>query len=160
MSMKKKSNRALIITASICLASVILLVGFIALADPLTGKIKFNEVKNGAKTCEEIIISDPLREEAFLRGVEAVVTGESARGLADDFIEVTKGASYKKTLDASKGFWDIKLDFSADGQKYSVYLREEAVYVTKNKGYLFKIDSDNQEKYSEFYAAVEKILDE
>ena len=158
--MKKKSNRAGIITVSICLTAVILLVGFIALADPLTGMIKFNEVKNGAKACEEIVISDPLREEAFLMGAEAVITGESARGLADDFVEVTKGANYKKALDASKGFWDIKLDFSADGQKYSVYLREDAVYVTTNKGYLFEIDRENQEKYYEFYAAVEKILDE
>lgn len=149
----------MVIAVSICLVIVLLLIGVLALTDPIMGIVKFNEVKDGAENCSEIVVSDPLREEAFLRGVEAVVTGEQARELADGFATAVQGASYKKAIDASKGFWDIRLDFSTDAQRYSVYLKEDAFYVAKNKGYLFEIDTDRQEAYAEFFASVEKILD-
>ena len=149
----------MVIAVSICLVIVLLLIGVLALTDPIMGMVKFNEVKDGAENCSEIVVSDPLREEAFLRGVEAVVTGEQARELADGFAIAVQGASYKKAIDASKGFWDIRLDFSTAAQRYSVYLKEDAVYVAKNKGYLFEIDTDRQDAYAEFFATVEKILD-
>lgn len=157
---KKKSNRTLIIVSCICAAVAIALVCVLAFIDPIVGNVKLNKVRDAARDCTEAVIADPLHDASFYRGAEVILTDDEARKLADSFLAVTEDTSYKKVIDGSKGFWDMRVDFCTDEEKHTVYLREDSIYVAGNNGYLFEIDGDSDEKYASFYETVVSLLSE
>ncbi len=155
---KKKSNKLMIAVICICLALVISLVCLLAFIDPISGKIKLSKVREAAEQCTEIVISDPLHDESFYRGAEAILTDDEVRELAKDFLDVTENVSYHKSLDASKGFWDLRIDFCVGEEKHTVYLKEDSVYVVGKSGYLFKINEKATSKYADFYGRIVEKL--
>jgi hypothetical protein len=132
----------------------------LAFIDPIVGNVKLNKVRDAAKDCEEIVVFDPLHDDLFYRGAEKILTDNEAKEFADSFLDATEKTSYKKVIDGSKGFWDIKIDFYTDDEKYAIYLREDSVYVAGDNGYLFEINGEDQQMYTEFYETVVSLLSE
>lgn len=156
----KKRSRAITVAACICAVAVIALVGVLAFIDPIVGNVKLNKVRAAAKDCEEIVVFDPLHDDSFYRGAEKILTDNEAEKFADSFLDATKKTSYKKVIDGSKGFWNIKIDFYTDDEKHAIYLREDSVYVAGDNGYLFEINGEDQQMYTEFYETVVSLLSE
>ena len=156
----KRSNKSIIITACICATVIISLICVLAFTDPIVGRVKLNKIRGGAEACDVVVISDPLYDASFSRGAEVILTGDEARDIADRFLTATDDMSYEGTVDGIKGFWDTRIDFCTDDEKLTIYLHEDAVYVTNSKGYLFEIEDGCEETYEAFYNKVLEILDE
>ena len=158
---KKGKNLAIIITIVLCVVVMFILLFVFFFADMITGYRKISEVREKITVCDEILISDPLYDGGVLPGAgEVLVSDDETVAIAEEFIKVTDKLSYEKVLSGSTGFWDISLDFTVDGERYVVYLRNDGVYVAKTNGYLFSIKSQNKDAYADFYEKVNELIKE
>ena len=157
---EKKGNKAIIITVSICLSIVLVIVMTLTLVDPIVGKNKMKRAREIAQICDQIVISAPLYNDAFLQGAEVVVNGEEARALSDMFLDVTETASYDGYFDSLGGFWNTKLEFFSSEDRFAIYLKDDEIYVTKDtRGYRFEIDEVKEEAYETLVHMVNKMLE-
>ena len=158
---KKKGNKAIIVTLSICLSVILVIIMLLTLVDPLVGKSKMKRAREVASSCSEIVISAPLYKDAFLKGAEVVINGEEARLLSDMFLSVTEKASYDGSFDSPGGFWNTKIEFFTAEDRFAIYLKDDEVYVTKDtKGYKFEIDDKQEDVYEAFVHTVNQMLDD
>lgn len=147
-----KGNRALTVTVIVCAAIVAALVITLAFGNCWAGYAKLSKVRGNIEGCDEILISSPAYYDAYSSGAEAVLSGNDAKALANDFLSVSSKKDYQKTLDSSVGYWDTKITFYMGDDTYSVYVDENGFYVTGNSGYYF--ESKDTQAYSDFYAKV------
>ena len=159
MSKEKKKSNALIIAVCICCFILAVLLLVFAFADTVIGNIRLENVRDGAYECDSVIISSPLHSQGITRGAEATLDGDKARELADKFIEATEHTSFDELADGSKGFWHTKLTFISGDESFTVYLKDDEIYVTGKNAYIFEIDDSCENKYSELYDTVTSILD-
>ena len=157
----KKSNTIVIVTAVICAVLVAVLVYIFFLADMIAGKRLMSEVRDGIVECEEILISDPRYDGGvLLDAAEALVTGDEALALVAEFLTMTEKVSYKTVLKANTIFWDVSMSFFVGDGEYTVYLREDGVYVADGKGYMFTVGDKKAGEYFGFYQRVNDIIEE
>ena len=157
----KKNNKVVIISASICGAVIAIIVLLLTVTEPIIGIIKLSNVREAAESCDEIVISAPLYKDAFLQGAEAVVIGEDAKALSDAFIKATENTDFDDVYVSASGFWDTKLEFYGDGERYSGYLCDDEIYVARGvKVYRFEIEDECEALYEAFLSRVNSILDE
>lgn len=158
---EKNSNRAIIITLSICLSVILIIVLLLTIVDPIVGHLKMKNVIEVARSCNEIVISAPLYKDSFLQGAEVVINAEEAKSLADVFLDVIEKASYDGSFDSLGGFWNTKIEFFSSEDRCAIYLKDDEVYVTKDtKAYQFEIDDDQEEMYEAFLRRINEILED
>ena len=159
-TVRSRGNTAVIVTAIICALLVAVLLYMFFFADMIAAKSLLSDVRKGIDGCTEVLVADPLYDGGVLPdAAETLVTGDEAMALAQELISITHKASYKSVLKTTSGFWDISLCFFVGDDEYTVYLREDKVYVADGKGYLFDIDEKNSEAYAEFYQKINNMLD-
>ena len=150
----------IIIILSVCAVIVAGITVTVAFFDNWSGNIKLSKIRNGIDTCDEVLISSPLYFDDYSSGAEAVLNGEDARAISESLSEVSEEMKFCGTVDGSLGYWDTKLTLISGEEKYTVYVKEDLLYVTGNKyGYCFEPDEKASEQYNKFYKMITDALD-
>lgn len=163
--MKKAQGRAsgrlaMTVTLIICGIFVIAMLFVFFLGDMIAGRIKLSQSIGELEESKLIVISDPLHKGDILTtGGEVTLTGEEAEKFGERLAYVAEKVSYQKVLKGDTGFWDVRLSFSENGEAYSIYMKEDSIYVAKgSKGYLFDIREQREQEYKALYEDIENLI--
>ncbi|MBE6577900.1 MAG: hypothetical protein E7653_07175 [Ruminococcaceae bacterium] len=158
----KSNNKALIITALVCVCVVAVLLFVLICGDMIAGKSALSKTRKGIKGSDAVVISDPAYNDSILpTTAEVVLTGDAAKQMADKILSLTDGASFHNTLTSSAGFWDTCMRFEDGKDTYAIYLGEDSFYVVKNDvGYIFNVDKNAKEEYNVFCESVDALIKE
>ena len=159
---KKRGNTPLIVTAVICAAVCLATLLVFFLSDVISGKMLMSKTRRNIGKCDVVVLTDFNYDGGILpTSGEAILRDGEARELAGELINATEDISYSNVLNGSVGFWDVSIRFESDGASYTVYLKEDSVYVTKkNKGYLFDIKPSCKDAYGKLYQRVEATIED
>ena len=127
---KKQSSMAMAVTLIVCGVIAASLVFVLLFSDMVAGRIKMADARKQIAFCSDVLISDPLYEGGKLpSGADALIVGEEAKELVDSFLEATQKLNYQRVISGKAGFWDLSIEFTVDGKRHTVYLREDSLYV-------------------------------
>ncbi len=154
-----KNNKILVIVISICIAVLITLITVIVFWNSWIGNIKLSKIENKIENCSDVLITAPLHFESYSSGAEVLLTGEMASELANNFADLADDMSFCGTKDGALGYWDTKITFTVNGEKYFAYITEENIYITGKQAYCFKPNKNIKNEYSEFFDEINELLD-
>jgi hypothetical protein len=157
--MKKTTNKVTVIIFAICAVVLAILITVLAFFDCWVGNVKLSQLRKGILECDEVLITSPLHFDGYSSVAEAMLTDEEAQSFSRKFADIADNVSFCGTLDGGLGYWDTKLTFSVDGERYTAYVKEDMIYVTGKFGYCFEPQRDAKEEYKVFYSELEQLLD-
>ncbi len=157
---KSGTKKIAIISAIICVVLVLGVVAALILPDIISGNILLSKTRAGIEKSDVVVLFDPSYNQSTLpTTAQTVVRGERAKQLAEDVLRITDGASYRNVERSAVGFWDVSMRFDDGNDSYTVYLREEYIYVAKNNtAYLFDVDKSVKEEYNILYDEVNALI--
>lgn len=156
----KRKSRAVIAAISVCAVLLAAVIIFVAFFDGWVGKYKLNRLRDSVADCNNVLITSPLYFDEYSSVAEAVLDGEEADSFVGAFIAATEHMSYDGRIEGSVGYWDTQLSFVKGDERYTLYVKEDGVYVTgKSFGYMLTPRGSNEAAYAEFYGMLCKILD-
>lgn len=151
---------AMTVTLIICGVFIVAMLFVFFLGDMIAGRIKLSQAIEELEESKLIVINDPLyKGDLLTTGGEVTLTGDEAEAFGERLAYVTEKVSYQKVIKSDTGFWNVRLSFSEDGEAYSIYMKEDSIYVAKgSKGYLFDIKEQREQEYKALYAEVEGLI--
>lgn len=161
MSEQKKANKwIVIISAAIVALLVLAVISALIFPDMIAGNILLSKTREGIDKSDVVVLSDPSYNQSTLPiSAQRVVEGEEVAELAEQVLSVTEKVSYKSAERSVAGFWDVNMRFDDGNESYTVYLREDCLYVVKNNtAYLFNIDKSVKEEYNILYEKVISLI--
>lgn len=157
---KRKNSKAVIAAISVCAVLLAAVIIFAAFFDGWVGKYKLNKLRSNITECRDVLITSPLYFDEYSSVAEAVLSEEEAEALVKAFTEATERMSYDGKVEGTVGYWDTQISFVTGDGRYTVYAREDGVYVTgKSFGYMLVPRKSCGEAYGEFYGMLCDILD-
>ena len=159
MVINMKKSKLIWIVCAVCAVAVIVLVVVIAFFDCWVGYSNLADVRKNIADSEGIVVSSPLYFDRYSSGAETVIEGDEAADISELLLRAMENVSYVGTVDGSLGYWDTRLTFVSGEDRYTVYLKDKAFYVTDKYGYLFKPDGGSEEAYKSLYSSIVLILD-
>ena len=154
-----KKSKTVWIAFAVCAIILAALIAVIAFFDCWVGYSKLNKVRKGIDGSSEVVISSPLYFDRYSSVAETVLAGEEAALLADMLVDATDKVSYEGTFGSGLGYWDTQLTFLNGDERYTVYLKDEKLYVTGKQAYLFEPDGASEDVYEALYERITEILD-
>ena len=157
----EKGNRAVIVTVVICVVALSLLIGAMAVADPIAASLRRDQALETVKQSTALTVTAPLHSEKYPLGAESILTGEEAVAMRDPLLKVIENASFDGVEDSAGGFWDTSLVFYTDSKSEPVYLKSDGIYFVKStRAYIFSVAKEDKADYDALLKQVEALLDE
>ena len=157
----EKGNKAVIVTVVICVVALSLLIGAMAVADPIAAAMRKNQVLDTVTQSSTLTVTAPLHSEKYPLGAERILTGDEAVTLRDALLSVIENADFDGVEDSAGGFWDTSLVFYTDSKSESVYLKSDGIYFVKStRAYIFSVDKEDKDDYNALLNHTEALLNE